>query len=184
MLKKYLKSWVLQIMKLLIEGFKALDKKLKIVGIIFVVAVVFVLIPTSGTKKSQIRDDINLEAIKRETEKNLSVKLSKIIGVEKAEIVITYENDGVYEYQTDDKSSLKTENEDGKKTSHQTQLEKKTVFDGGKNTIIKTRKMPEIKGVCIFYSGENSDLIHKSLYSATKGSLGVELHKIEVINIK
>ena len=171
-------------MKLLIEGFKALDKKLKIVGIIFVAAVVFVLIPTPGAKKPQPGDNINAEVIKKETEKNLSGKLSKIVGVEKAEIVITYENDGVYEYQTDDKSSLKTENDNDKKTSHQTQTEKKTVFDGGKNTIIKSRKMPEIKGVCIFYSGENSDRIHKSLYNAAKGSLGVELHKIEVINIK
>ena len=171
-------------MKLLIEKFKTLDKKLKIVGLIFVTAVVFVLIPTSEGKRSHLKNEVNIESMKKETEKSLSVKLSKIVGVNKAEIVITYENDGIYEYQTDDKANLKTDSEEGKKTSHQTQIEKKTVFDGGKNTIIKSRKMPGIKGVCIFYSGENNDQTRKNLYNAAKGSLGAELHKIEVIHIK
>ena len=170
-------------MKLLIEKFKAVDNKIKAAGIIFLVAIIFILVPTGKNTVSE-KTNMNFEVIKKETEKELSIKLSKIVGVERAEIVITYLNDGILEYQTDDKIDMKNDKENEKKTSHQTQIEKKTVFDGGKNTIIKSRKMPEIKGVCIFYSGDENEKTIKNLYSAARGSLGLELHKIEVINIK
>jgi stage III sporulation protein AG len=49
---------------------------------------------------------------------------------------------------------------------------------------VKNRKTPEIKGVCVFYSGEDTPTARERLYSAVKGSLGVELHKIEVVLVK
>jgi len=171
-------------MKLWIKRLKKLDKKIKFVGIIFIAAIFFVLIPTSAPKKNTEKNEISIEDLKNKTEKELGIKLSKITGVDHAEILVTYLNDGVYEYQTDDKSSIKNDNDDEKKTSLQTQIEKKTVFDGGKNIIIKSRKMPEIKGVCVFYSGNQDEKTTERLYNATKSSLGIELYKIEVIHIK
>ena len=181
---KYLGSWGLPNMKLLIDklmSLKKLDNKIKIVGFLFLVAIILVLMP-SQVKKAPKKNGTEVEALKTDTEKALSEKLSKISGIEKADVMITYENDGVFLYQTDDKINTKEDN-DEKKSSSQAQTERKTVFDGGKNTIIKSRKMPEIKGVCIFYSGKKDILTEKSLYNAVKGSLGVELHKIEVIYI-
>ena len=55
---------------------------------------------------------------------------------------------------------------------------------GNKNIVAKTQYMPEIKGVCIFYSGIYSKKTEDKLYRAVKGALGVELHKIEVIHTK
>ena len=171
-------------MKLWIDKFKALDRKIKIAGIIFIAATIFVLMPSSSPKNERVKNNSDIEILKKETEKELNIKLSKITGVDKAEIVITYLNDGFYEYQTDDKSSIRNDDDDGKKTSLQTQIEKKTVFDGGKNTIVKSRRMPEIKGVCIFYSGNEDEKTKLNLYNAAKGSLGIELYKIEVIHVK
>ena len=68
-------------------------------------------------------------------------------------------------------------------TSTETQTERKPVYDGEKNVIPKTQYMPEIKGVCVFYSGKDDSITEDKLYRAVKGSLGVGIHKAEVIHI-
>ena len=169
----------------IISKFTQLDMKIKIISIIFVVAILFFTLPEynkPNTKSDNLSNDI--QTLKNTTEKNLSEKLSKIVGVTKAEVIITYEDDGVIEYVTEDKKTEKADSEEGKKTSVQTQVEKKPVISGDKNIIIKSRKAPAIKGVCVFYSGGSDGLTVERLYSAVKGSLGVELHKIEVVLVK
>lgn len=178
-----MKGWVLKIMKLdIISKFNKLDNKIKIVIIIFIVGIILMLIPQNGKiqKNSQTNAQINVEKV----EKKLAENLSKLVGVKKAVVQITYENDGEIEVVTEDKLNSKTDTEAGKKASSSTQIDKKPVFNSEKNIIIKERKLPTIKGVCVYFVGENTEEVQKKLYEATKNSLGVELHKITIVEMK
>ena len=85
---------------------------------------------------------------------------------------------------TEEKTMLKKSKNSNETNNTETQIDKKPVFDGNKNIVAKTQYMPEIKGVCIFYSGNYSKKTEDKLYRAVKGALGVELHKVEVIHTK
>lgn len=166
----------------IISKFSKLDIKIKIVIIIFIVGIIFILIPQNGkgAKNNQSETRINVEQV----EKKLGENLSKLVGVKKAIVQITYENDGEIEVVTEDKLNSKTDIENGKKSSASTQIDKKPVYNSEKNIIIKERKLPTIKGVCVYFVGDNTEEVQKKLYDATKNSLGVELHKITIVEMK
>jgi stage III sporulation protein AG len=168
--------------KPLTDLFFKLDKKIRYVVVIIAAALIFFMLPDFSKPSSASKT--TLTAVKSDSEKRLGERLSTIVGVTRAQVFITYADDGEIEYVTEDKANTKTDSEDNGKTSSQAQNEKKPVLGGDKNIIVKNRKTPDIKGVCVFYSGEDTGIVRERLYSAVKGSLGVEPHKIEVVLVK
>jgi stage III sporulation protein AG len=158
------------------------DKKIRYAAVIIAAALIFFMLPDFGKPARQQKTAA--PAVRADYEKKLGERLSAIVGVNRAQVFITYADDGEIEYVTEDKANTKTDGGDGGKTSSQEQNEKKPVLGGDKNIIVKNRKTPEIKGVCVFYSGEDTAAARARLYSAVKGSLGVEPHKIEVVLVK
>ena len=163
------------------------DKKIKPAVFLLICGLVAILFSgffTSSPSKKEEKNEPQIKDIRSVEEKRLGKMLCRIDGVKDAVVLISYKNSGVTEAMTEEKNVLK-KSQNSKETSNtETQLDKKPVFDGNKNIIVKTQYMPEIKGVCIFYSGINSKKTEDKLYRAVKGALGVELHKIEVIHTK
>lgn len=166
----------------ILNKFNKIDNKIKIIIVVFIVGILFVLIPTNSKMKKSDMIDVKMDTAK--IEKKLSDNLSKLVGVKKAVVQITYENDGEIEVVTEERINNKTDADGNTKTSSSTQIDKKPVFNAEKNIIIKERKLPTIKGVCVYFVGENSEEVKQKLYDATKNSLGVELYKITIVEMR
>jgi stage III sporulation protein AG len=166
----------------ILSKFNKIDNKIKIVIVVFIVGIIFILIPTNGKTPKASKLDPQMDPAK--IEKKLGDNLSRLVGVKKAIVQITYENDGEIDVITEDRVNNKIDTEEGKKTSQSTQIDKKPVFNSEKNIIIKERKLPTIKGVCVYFVGENSIEVQNKLYEATKNSLGVELYKITIVEMR
>ena len=163
------------------------DKKIKPAVFLLVCGVVVILFSgffSPSPSKKEEKNEPKIENIREKEEKRLERMLSQIDGVKDATVLISYKNSGVTEAMTEERTVLKKSQNQKETSNTETQLDKKPVFDGDKNIVAKTQYMPEIKGVCIFYSGISSKKTEDKLYRAIKGALGVELHKVEVIHTK
>lgn len=132
--------------------------------------------------KKEKSEEISISDIRSLEEKRLEKVLEKVSGVKNVTVMISYKNSGILEALTEEKTILKNSKSINEINNAETQTERKPVYDGNKNIITKTQFMPEIKGVCIFYSGEKSEETENKLYRAVKGALGIELYKAEVIH--
>lgn len=166
---------------------KTEDKKIKPAVILLMCGVVIILFSglfTSSGSKKEVKNKPDINEIRTSEEKRLGKMLCKVDGVKDAVVLISYKNSGITEAMTEERSVLKKSQNLKETNNSETQLEKKPVFDGDKNIVSKTEYMPEIKGVCVFYSGTYDKKTEDKLYRAVKGALGVELHKVEVIHTK
>lgn len=135
-------------------------------------------------KPKETKESSEIYEVREKEEKRLEKILCKVGGVKTASVLISYSNNGITEALTEEKSVLRNSKSLSEINNTETQTEKKPVFDGDKNIVSKTQYMPEIKGVCVFYSGTEDKETEDKLYRAVKGALGVELHKVEVIHTK
>lgn len=132
--------------------------------------------PKTDEKKAQIGE------IREAEEKRLEKILCNLDGIKSVKVLISYENSGTLEALTEERVVEKRSMGTDKTGGNEMQTEKKPVFDGSKSIVAKTENMPEIKGVCIFYTGAYDEKTEDKLYRAAKSSLGAELHKIEVVH--
>lgn len=133
-------------------------------------------------KPEETENSTQIFDVRTTEEKRLEKILAKVSGVKSVTVLISYNNNGTTEALTEEKTVLKNSKSLNEINNVETQTEKKPVFDGNKNIVAKTQYMPEVKGVCIFYSGSKDEETENKLYRAVKGALGVELHKVEVIH--
>ena len=147
-----------------------------------IILIAFSSFSAPSLPKNEKTDSISISDIRENEEKRLEKVLGRISGVKNVTVMISYKNNGITEALTEEKTVLKNSKGLNEIKNTETQTERKPIYDGNKNVITKTQFMPEIKGVCIFYSGEKSEETENKLYRAVKGSLGIELCKAEVIH--
>lgn len=121
-------------------------------------------------------------------EKRLKSILSKVSGVGEVDVMITFKN-GKEIITKDDKQKEKSiTNEEalnGDKrqiTSEKAQSE--TVKIGDNKPLILKEINPKVDGVLIVAKGGSNAEVKNSLIKATNALLGVEIHKIEVLEMK
>lgn len=175
----------MKLMSFVNKFFKVKDENKLNPFFIFLTAGVFLVAASllfSSPNESQTEEKSRkIEDFREQEEKRLKKIICEIDGVKNAEVLISYNNNGVAEAMTEEKTVTRTSDSFDKANNKETQTEKKPVFNGEKNIIEKTQYMPEIKGVCIFYSGISDKKTEDKLYRAAKSALGAELYKIEVI---
>lgn len=154
---------------------------LLILGIVLIAFSSF--FPQGGKSENSEKTAYEITDLRDSEEKRLEKILCKIEGVNSVRVLISFSDSGRLEALTEEKTVLKNSKSMSDTASTETQTERKPVYDGDKNVIPKTQYMPEIKGVCVFYSGKNDSITQDKLYRAVKGSLGVGIHKAEVIHI-
>lgn len=166
------------------ENGKQKNIKLPFVLILFFIGVLLLILPSGNKKKTVDKKsyEIDISSYRHNEEKRLNEMLSMVKGVEEAKIFITYADNGVIEVLNEEKNVWKKEGNG--MVGSETQSEKKPVYNGDNDTIIKKRTAPTISGVCIFYRGDDNEKTRDRLFRAAKGALGTESHKIEIVLLK
>ena len=167
------------------ENGNANKKTVNIITVLLLSGIFLIAFFPSGTKKKNDNKQPSFEItdIREMEEKRLEKVLCRVEGVKSVRVLISFNNNGRLEALTEEKTITKNSQNQYLSAVTETQTEKKPVYDGDKNIIPKTQYMPEIKGVCVFYSGTDDSITKDKLYRAVKGSLGVGIHKAEVIHI-
>lgn len=150
--------------------------KIKLIVMLFVISILLLMFPTSPKKasNSQPQNMINQQSLPIG---ELETLLTDITG-KKVKVLVSYADSGNVEVISEETVTQETKSTTG---DVQQKRDQKPVLDANKNIQIKNRHQPRIKGVCIFYFGPYEKETEAMLYKAAHGSLGADLHTVEVI---
>lgn len=150
-------------------------------GAMILVCLFFILIITLAFG---FKDKVDLNADVSDVEKKLAHIISKINGVESAEVMITYESTSKKVPATSESisSSIGTlEGEDGKKSGD---IASRLISGNGGNALIITELEPEIRGVMVVARGAEDYMVKLNIINAVKTVLNIPGEKIEVLSMK
>lgn len=121
-------------------------------------------------------------------EKRLETILSKVAGVGNVDVMITLENGRELVTKDDIVRENSTTNEEtingDKRQIVSDKTQSNTVKTSGDEPVILKEISPKISGVLIVAQGGGNLEIKNTLINATNALLGVEIHKIEVLEMK
>ena len=135
---------------------------------------------------------VSTENIKDKTEEKLENILSKISGVGKVRVMITYSVSSSVTpvYDETSKISNTTENDDsgGTRTITQTENGKQIVYkensDGSKEPITKNTESPKMEGAIIVAEGAENIDVKTNIIEAVEAATGLATHKIQVFKME
>lgn len=174
------------------------DRRKIIIIILTGVLLMLVIIPTksSNTKDTKqeetIYSDTKEEVFNYEEYLNneLSDILSKVSGVGKVEVMITFSSTSEKVLARDEAfEKSTTQEDDGEGGSRTVSKDSGTLthiyYDGGKGSepVIVMENMPAISGVLIVCEGGGNATIISEVTNATAGILGVPVHRIKVLKM-
>ncbi|MBR5239264.1 MAG: hypothetical protein IKW04_01645 [Clostridia bacterium] len=152
-------------------------KRIKLIVMLLLIGTILLLFPSSPSKKASNSPPTNMINQQNLPTREFEELLSKITGHE-VRVLIAYADTGEVEVVSEETVTAETKSATG---ALQQKKDQKPVLDANKNIQIKNKHQPRIKGVCVFcfapYSRETEEL----LYRAARGSLGADLHTVEVI---
>ena len=147
------------------------NKNNKLILIIILVGVSFMLFCDGGEKREEIKKDISVPV---SDEKRLEEILSKINGVGKVSVMITYEATPEYDIAYEVNES-KTQRDDNNEITKDTSA----VLSSGE-PFVKRSIYPEIKGVLVVI-GRGDSFIKREVQNAVSTAIGVAIHKVCVM---
>lgn len=166
--------------------FLKLDKRKKIIliGILIVVALIIYFFPTKGNKEAKESISNNTEITK---EKQLEKVLSNIKGTGKVSVMITYLSSAevICANNVETETNTVTEKtENGGIRESETIIENKspvTISNGdGENALIMVEREPEIKGVIVVAQGAENINVKLELQKAVETVLQISPSQVEV----
>ena len=123
--------------------------------------------------------------------KQLEEILSKLDGVEKVSVLITYVESNkivpIYNIDNQESTTKEEDNAGGLRTINETTTKKEIVYEeaNGDKTIVKQSIVtPEIKGAVIMAKGANSSVVKANIIQAVEAATGLPTHKIQVFEMK
>lgn len=124
-------------------------------------------------------------------EKNIKQILSKISGVGKVEVLITYsETSQVVAMYNENYKESQTEEEDtngGVRKIQETNKDKEVIYEeenGVKKPVTERVIMPKIEGALIVAEGANNSEVKTNIIQAVEALTGLSTHKIQVLEMK
>ena len=188
-------------LKEMFKGKKQTENLLVLLVLLIIVVIAINYIWNSDEKKeknvkqeSQSNDikQVSTENIKDKTEEKLENILSKISGVGKVRVMITYSVSSSVTpvYDETSKVSNTTENDDsgGTRTITQTENGKQIVYkensDGSKEPITKNTESPKMEGAIIVAEGAENIEVKTNIIEAVEAATGLATHKIQVFKME
>lgn len=183
------------------KGKKKTENLLVLLVLLIIVVIAINYIWNSDEKKennvkqeSQSNEikQVSTENIKDKTEEKLENILSKISGVGKVRVMITYSVSSSITpvYDETSKVSNTTENDDsgGTRTITQTENDKQIVYkensDGSKEPITKNTESPKMEGAIIVAEGAENIEVKTNIIEAVEAATGLATHKIQVFKME
>ena len=134
------------------------------------------------TKSNVVATEVSIE------NENLKVELenilSKISGVGKVEVLLTYsETSSISPLYNESTSSSVSTSSDG--TTTETTSESKEIFtDSSDEAVIEKYKMPKLEGAIVIAQGAGDITVKSNIVSAVEATTGLLNHKIQVFEMQ
>ena len=173
--------------KSVLNGFFAVDKKLKIVVIAGIIGI-FVLmlteyIPSSVKQEKEAEDKTsqtrNIVEYEQNAEERLKNVLSKIDGVGKLSVMVTLENSGKKVYTADEENS----HSQGENDSSSSNSKQYVLIDGekGDEPLESESAAPNVRGVIVVCEGADDSVVRKDIISAVSAVFNISTSNISVV---
>ena len=153
-------------------------KKYRYVGIILIVGLVLMILPTSNKTKTST-------AVEEDTQQTISASdalaeiLAKIEGAGKVQVLLSIEQGEEILYQTDDDISQSLEN-----TTSRTDTVIITDSDRNQSGLIKQKNPPKYQGAIVVCQGAESASVRLAIIKAVSDITGLRTDKISVLKMK
>ncbi len=147
-----------------------------VVGMIIILVSDFVPFDESDNRKAGYTD---ISSYKEETENEIEEILSKIQGVGRVEVMITFSGTEEYIFAEEIKAS--------KSDKFSSQMQNEFVLiekNGEKEALVSKVNNPEISGVVVVCDGGDSDKVCESVYKTVSTVLGIPTKNIYVTKLK
>ena len=120
-------------------------------------------------------------------EKRLENILSKISGVGKVSVLITYSESSsivpVYNVNLSTSTIQEKDTSGGVRTTETENNQKDIVTDGSSNVVTEKTTMPKVEGAIITAEGANNVTVKTNIISAVEAVTGIATHKIQVFEM-
>lgn len=179
-------------MKKLIENNKIMNLIIFFaLGVILLIFSNTILKQDNKTPIQNIEPVINYNEHEKNLEKRLKLTLSKIEGVGEVEVMITMEQSSEIviskDVTIDISKTNETDKEGGKReiVNEKTDVRNITITENGVEKPIVLKEIePKVLGVIIVAEGGSNALIKEALTKSAIAVLGVQAHKIQILNMK
>lgn len=134
-----------------------------------------------------IKDSHIKEAESYNLESELEGILSKIDGVGKVQVLITYsESSQIVAMYNENKNisvTEETDSEGGIRTVETTDANKEIILDGSNNPVTEKVVMPKIEGAIIIAEGGGNEALKSNIVKAVSAATGLATHKVQVFKM-
>ena len=146
---------------------------------------------TQDNSVQLVNSDVESVETSEDTEKSIKQILSKINGVGKVEVLITYsESNQVVAMYNEKNNESQTKEEDksgGTRTIQENTTDKEIVYkeeNGKKVPVTEKVVMPKMEGALIVAEGANNAEVKTNIIKAVEALTGLATHKIQVLEMK
>ena len=146
---------------------------------------------TQDNSVQLVNSDVESVETSGDTEKSIKQILSKINGVGKVEVLITYsESNQVVAMYNEKNNESQTKEEDksgGTRTIQENTTDKEIVYkeeNGKKVPVTEKVVMPKMEGALIVAEGANNAEVKTNIIQAVEALTGLATHKIQVLEMK
>lgn len=146
---------------------------------------------TQDNSVQLVNSDVESVETSGDTEKSIKQILSKINGVGKVEVLITYsESSQVVAMYNEKNNESQTKEEDksgGTRTIQENTTDKEIVYkeeNGKKVPVTEKVVMPKMEGALIVAEGANNAEVKTNIIQAVEALTGLATHKIQVLEMK
>ena len=146
---------------------------------------------TQDNSAQLVNSDVESVETSEDTEKSIKQILSKINGVGKVEVLITYsESSQVVAMYNEKNNESQTKEEDksgGTRTIQENTTDKEIVYkeeNGKKVPVTEKVVMPKMEGALIVAEGANNAEVKTNIIQAVEALTGLATHKIQVLEMK
>lgn len=146
---------------------------------------------TQDNSVQLVNSDVESVETSGDTEKSIKQILSKINGVGKVEVLITYsESSQVVAMYNEKNNESQTKEEDksgGTRTIQENTTDKEIVYkeeNGKKVPVTEKMVMPKMEGALIVAEGANNAEVKTNIIQAVEALTGLATHKIQVLEMK
>ena len=146
---------------------------------------------TQDNSVQLVNSDVESVETSGDTEKSIKQILSKINGVGKVEVLITYsESSQVVAMYNEKNNESQTKEEDksgGTRTIQENTTDKERIYteeNGKKVPVTEKMVMPKMEGALIVAEGANNAEVKTNIIQAVEALTGLATHKIQVLEMK
>ncbi len=135
-----------------------------------------------ATKSTDMSNNVS-----NELEKRIENILTKINGVGRVSVLITYSESSaivpLYNVNTSTSTVEETDTSGGKRTTETKTNAQDVITDGSSNVVTEKITMPKIEGAIITAEGASDSTIKSNIIAAVEAATGIATHKIQVFEM-